>query len=575
MKKLFTYIRPYYLQICLQFFIKFTGTIMDLLIPWLLSYIIDYVVPQGNIKRVYMYGGLMIACAVVAIIFNIIANRMSISTSRKITKRLRHDLFEKISMLSCRQTDDFTLPSLISRLTSDTYYIHQMVDRMQRLGVRAPILLLGGIVVTLTLEPVLALILIGTLPLLAVFVFFVSKKGIRLYTDAQLAVDKLVRLIQENMAGIRVIKALSKTDYEKEKFDNVNQEVVSKDKKAGILMSSTHPVMHLLLNAGLTLVVVVGAFRVNAGLAKPGTIIAFLTYFTIILHALMMVTRLFVMYSKGAASARRVAQVLEAPEQMNLIESQNTPSDFHVEFRNVFFSYNKIKDNLCNINFTLKRGQTLGIIGATGSGKTTIINLLLRFYDVDSGEIIISGQNIKSIPKEILHTKFGVVFQNDFLFSDTIKENIDFGREICEDKIKAAAQFAQADFVMEKEGGLNHRLTVKGSNLSGGQKQRLLIARALAGDPEILLLDDSSSALDYITDAKLRKALRRDFKDTTTIVVAQRISSVMNCDKIIVLEDGVVTGYGTHEQLVNHCDAYREIYDTQMGEAVSGRKQHA
>lgn len=566
MKKILTYVNPYLPYIIFEFFIKFTGTIMDLFLPWFLSYIIDDVVPTKNVHSVYFYGGLMIICAAIAIIFNIIANRMSIKVSRDITKQIRHDLFEKISFLSSHQIDKFTIPSLISRLTSDTYNVHQMIDRIQRLGVRAPILLLGGIMVTLTLDPVLTLILIFILPLLALVVYFVSRKGVSLYTETQAATDKLVRKIQENMSGIRIIKALSKTEYEAEKFDEVNNDVVKKDQKASILISITNPIMNLLLNTGLTLVIIVGAYRVNSGLTQPGKIIAFLSYFAIILNALMMVTRLFVLYSKGAASANRISEVFDSPEEMTIAQPELKPSEYHIEFKNVYFSYNKVQNNLTSISFALKRSETLGIIGATGSGKSTIINLLLRFYDVDSGEILISGRDIKSIPSEILHTKFGVVFQNDFLFADTIRENIDFGRSIPDEKIEAATEYAQAGFIKEKDGGLDLKLTVKGANLSGGQKQRLLIARALAANPEILVLDDSSSALDYLTDAALRKALHQNFNNTTTIIIAQRVSSIMNSEKIMMLDEGNIIGFGSHEELLLTCESYREIYNAQMGD---------
>ncbi|MBE6011513.1 MAG: ABC transporter ATP-binding protein [Lachnospiraceae bacterium] len=568
MRKIMHYIYPYRFFICIQFIIKFIGTVTDLLLPWLLSYIIDDVVPLKDLKKVYLYGGLMVFFAIVTITFNIIANRMAIKTARNFTKALRHDLFEKVSYLSSHQADIFTNPSLISRLTSDTYNVHQMIDRMQRLGIRAPILLLGGIAITLTLEPVLTLILICILPLLAIIVVFLSRKGVKLYTAAQTALDSLVRKVQENMTGIRVIKALSKLEYEKERFDDINKEVVQNDQRAGTLMALTNPSMNLLLNIGLTAVVVVGAHRVNAGFTQPGKIIAFLSYFAIILNALMMVTRLFVMYSKGVASANRIALVLDAPEDMEVLPSENEAikSSYHIEFRNVSFSYNKTQNNLTNISFTLEKGQTLGIIGATGSGKSTVLNLLLRFYDTDAGEIFINGKDIRTIPYETLHTQFGVVFQNDFLFADTIRENIDFGRSLKDTGIKEAIDDAQAGFIYEKPGNFTYKLTVKGANLSGGQKQRILIARALAANPEILLLDDSTSALDYLTDAALRKALRENFSDTTTIIVAQRISSIMNADHIMMLEDGEIIGFGTHEELLDSCESYNEIYNTQMGE---------
>lgn len=548
MKTVLHYLRPRLGIMSVGLLIKFFGTVAELLLPWMLSVILDEAVPAGAL------GG------------NVIANRLACSTSRDVTRRLRHDLFARVMQLSCAQEDAFTTPSLISRLTSDTYNVHQMVDRMQRLGVRAPILLVGGIALTLSLEPVLTLVLIATLPLLGLVVWFVSTRGIRLYTRTQLALDALVRRAQESMAGIRVIHALSKGDYERARFDEANARAVNCDQRAGFLMNVTNPAMNLLLNAGLTVVIVLGAYRVNAGLAQPGSIIAFLSYFTIILNALMMVSRLFVMYSKGAASGRRIAEVLAAPADL---APQNIPpvqEDAFLRFDHVSFSYDKVKDTLSDVSFSLKRGQTLGIIGPTGSGKTTILWLLLRFYDPDSGAVRLNGRDVRSIPPEVLHSKFGVVFQNDFLYADEIGENIDFGRGISPEQTAAAARTAQADFIAQRKGGFSAQLAAKGANLSGGQKQRVLLARALAADPEILLLDDSSSALDYKTDAALRRALARDFADTTKIIVAQRVSSIQNADRILVLEDGRAAGLGTHSELLRSCESYREIAQVQMGE---------
>ncbi len=574
MRTVFQYLRPQYGRLALQLTIKFIGTITELFLPWMLSHILDDIVPQKDMVQVYIWGVFMMIAAAVALLGNVTANRMSTRISRRFTQKLRHDTYARVTYLSSRQTDSFTLPSLISRLTSDTYNVHQMVDRMQRLGVRAPILLLGGICVTFSLEPVLTLVLVATLPLLGVVVFTVSRKGIPLYVSVQEAVDSMVRKVQENMTGVRVIKALSKTDYEKGCFDEVNREVVRRDQHAGIIMATTNPVMSLLLNLGLTAVVVVGAFRVNAGVSQAGKIIAFLSYFTIVLNALLMVSRLFMIYSKGAASAKRIEEILQTPMEPIPGDPEPRTSQYHVEFKNVSFSYNKAKgktrDDLSDINFALKRGETLGIIGPTGSGKSTILSLLMRFYDVDFGEIRINGKRIEGIPDEELHTMFGVVFQNDFILADSIRENVDFGRGISDEDLLIAAKFAQADFIETKEGGLSHMLTAKGSNLSGGQKQRLLIARALAGKPEILVLDDCSSALDYKTDKALRSALRQNFRDTTTIIVAQRISSILHADHILVLDSGRVIGAGTHETLLETCPDYREIYDVQMGEIGVG-----
>lgn len=581
MKMIFSYLRPYVPRMILGLTIKFTGTIMDLLIPWILSYTIDDIVPLRNVKLIFIWGGIMFICAATAYITNVIANRMASKVARDAVEIIRHDLFEKISYMSCRQVDEFTIPSLESRLTNDTYHIHRMIGMMQRLGVRAPILLLGGIIVTLALEPVLSLTLILMLPFIILLVYLISKKGLPLFSESQRSIDKLVRTVRENIAGIRVIKALSKTAYEKERFHEVNHEVVKNETKAGITMTLTNPAMNLLLNLGLTLVIIVGAFRINAGLTKSGEIIAFLTYFTIILNAMLSITRMFEIYSKGSASADRIREVLDAPDDLVRVPENHVDNGYHITFEHVTFSYHKAKtpestadekkNTIEDISFALRRGETLGIIGATGSGKSTIIRLLLRLYDPDEGIIRISGDDIRSLPPGELHTKFGVVFQNDILFADTIASNIAFGRDVSAEQIEKAAACAQAkEFIDALPLRYDHMLAMKSSNLSGGQKQRLLIARALAADPEILILDDSSSALDYKTDSLLRKALSENFGDTTTIIVAQRISSIMHADRILVLEDGKMLGYGSHEQLLENCSVYREIFELQMGgEAVA------
>ncbi len=560
------YLGPYIGQMCGGMTVKFIGTIMDLLLPWCLAHIVDDVMPLRNIGLIVFWGILMAIFSVIALLGNVIANRMASKVARNTTERIRKDLFAKIMSLSCAQADSFTIPSLISRLTSDTYNVHGMVGMMQRLGIRAPILLLGGIVVTLTLEPVLALILIACLPLMVLVIVTVSRKGIPLYTNLQKGVDKLVQTVRENVTGIRVIKALSKTDYEKNRFDRVNKDVVAREKKAGLTMAVTNPTMNLFLNLGMTLIILVGAFRVNGGISQPGKIIAFMNYFTIILNAVLSINRMFVMASKGIASAGRIDEVLQTPEDLQPQLSDAKEEEAHVVFDHVSFSYLKKEDNLTDISFSLKRGETLGIIGETGSGKSTIVNLLMRLYQADEGSIRIGGRDVNSIPPEELHMKFGVVFQHDILYADTIAENISFGRNLPEDELKLAAADAQAEeFISSLPEGLEHMLTIKGSNLSGGQKQRLLIARALAGKPEILILDDSSSALDYKTDARLRAAIRAHFQGTTSIIIAQRVSSILHADHILVLEDGKEIGYGTHEELMKTCPTYQEISQSQMG----------
>lgn len=580
MRKILSYLKPYTLRMLAGLTIKFTGTIMDLLLPWILSHTIDDIVPLRDVTLIFIWGGAMLLCAAAAYITNVIANRMASRVARDVTQNIRHDLFEKIIRLSCRQVDEFTIPSLESRLTSDTYNLHHMIGMMQRLGIRAPILLLGGIIVTLGLEPVLSLILILTMPIMGLLIYFISKKGIPLFTQAQRSADKMVRTVRENITGIRVIKALSKTEYEKERFGNVNAEVMENESRANLTMALTNPLMNLILNLGLTLVIIAGAYRVNSGLTKPGEIIAFLTYFTIILNAMLSITRMFVIYSKGIASAERIRQVLDTGTDLSSRPADHVDNGFHIAFEHVTFSYHAAagtgssrepaKNSLEDISFALRHGETLGIIGATGSGKSTIIRLLLRLYDPTAGVIRISGDDIRSIPQDELHSKFGVVFQNDVLFADTIASNIAFGRDLSRKQLEDAASYAQASEFIDSLGDrYDHVLSTKSANLSGGQKQRLLIARALAAGPEILILDDSSSALDYKTDSLLRKALKENMKDTTTIIIAQRVSSIMHADHILVLEDGRALGYGTHRELLEKCGEYYEIFMSQMGgEAV-------
>lgn len=566
MREIFRYLKPHVPKMAGGFLFKFSGTLVELFIPMILSYIIDDVVPTGNISLVYWWGAAMLLCAVMALINNIVANRMASAVARETTRAIRHDLFSKISYLSSRQIDDFSIPSLESRLTTDTYNVNQVIGMMQRLGVRAPILLIGGIFVTMAMEPVLTLVMIAIMPFIGVMVWLVTRKGVPMYTYLQKGIDIMVRTVRENISGIRVIKALSRTEQEKGHFAQVNQEVVNRETKASITMSITNPMMNLFLNTGLTLVVVVGAFRVNSGVTKVGAIIAFLSYFTIILNAMLSITRLFVMYSRGSASASRICEVLYAREDLQLTDSPAVSEKAHIVFDDVSFSYQKKGDDVSHISFTLQKGETLGIIGGTGSGKSTIAALLMRLYERDSGSIRISGRPVEAIPPEELHTKFGVVFQNDVLFADTIASNIDFGRNLPEERIVQAARCAQAtEFIEALPDGFQHMLTPRGTNLSGGQKQRVLLARALAGYSEILILDDSSSALDYRTDAALRQALRENYRDVTTIVIAQRVSSILHADHILVLEDGKELGYGTHEELMETCPLYREISESQMG----------
>ena len=566
------YIRPYVGYILLTITIKTCGAILELMIPDLMETMLDVLVPAGDQPKIYLYGGLMLLCALGCLAMNVIGNGMSAVSSGKITRALRHDLFQKLQSLSARQMDNLTVSSAESRLTSDTYNVNQMLARCQRLGIRAPILLVGGVFMMLRMDAPLACILIALLPVISVVVYFVTKTSVPLYTQQQTILDKVVRTVQENITGIRVIKALSKTDYEKERFHTVNETYTAIDRKAGIITAITNPAASLTLNLGLTIVVVAGAYRVNSGACPSGVIVAFLQYFTMLLNAMLGITRIFVMASKGVASAKRVSQILAMPGDLTvlppeLVEEENPP---HIEFRNVRFSYTGIGTNLENLSFRLEHGQTLGILGPTGSGKSTIVNLLLRLHDPDQGCIRIDGQDIRTIPSGELRKKFGVVFQNDFVTEGTIADNLRFFRDVDDARLEMCAADAQADFIAEKEGNMAAPVMIRGNNLSGGQKQRLLIGRALAADPEILILDDASSALDYRTDANLRRALRQNYRNTTTVLVAQRVSSLRHADLILVLDDGCVIGAGTHQELLSTCAEYRHIAQAQMGDGKEG-----
>ena len=572
MKFIFRYLKPYYTAMLIGLGIKSFGTLIELALPYILQHILDVVVPyDGRVSMILLWGGGMVLCALLALLCNIKANRMASKVARDSAYAIRKDLFSRSLTLSGKQIDHFTIPSLETRITTDTYNIQQFVGRIQRLGVRAPLLLLGGLIVSLVMDFYLSLVMLAIMPVIFIVVYFVSRYGARLYTNVQKAVDGMIRVVREDSRGIRVIKALSRVEKERNRYDDVNDELVKAEKKASLTMGFVNPVMSLLMNLGITFVVVLGASRVMGGETEPGTIVAFTQYFTMISNATLSVTRIFMMSTKSMASAERVRQVVDAPEDPVLYpETEFPPVEEapHVVFDKVSFSYENSKNALQNVSFSLPKGGTLGVIGATGSGKTTLTSLLMRVYDVESGAVRIGGRDVRTIPQGELKRKFGVAMQNDFLYADTIYENIRFGRELTTEQIETAARMACAhEFISAMEEGYRSVLAPKGANLSGGQKQRLLIARALAGEPEILILDDSFSALDYKTDAALRANLKTCASESTSILVAQRVSSVMHADLILVLEEGEIIGRGTHEELLETCSVYQEIHRSQMGGA--------
>lgn len=577
MKFILSYLKKYISVMVIGTVIKVAGSMGELMIPYVLEHMIDNVVPGKQVQEVLIWGGVMITLTILVRQLNITANRMAVRVSKDSNYDIRRDLFRKSLNLSGRQVDEIGLPSLTSRMTSDSYNLQNFIRAVQTMGIRAPILLIGGIIVTLVMDKRLALILCIMAPFMIAIMVFISMKGIPFYEKVQARVDDIVRIMRENITGIRVVKALSKEKYEKERYGKANSDMAKQDMKAGIVMALPVPLVTMLLNVGLTLVVFLGAHLVNDGVTKPGVILAFLTYFNMVMMGTMGLSRVFTMMSKANASADRIQAVIDMEEELTPIpeeEAARTDREGYIVFDHVTFHYGNDdpmaghdrQNCLTDIDFTMQKGGSLGIIGATGSGKTTIANLLMRFYDANEGHVFVDGKDVRTYEKDALHRMFGVVFQNDVIFADTLRENMAFGRTVDENRLWAAAEDARAkDFLEQYEEGLDHEAVIHGANLSGGQKQRVLIARALAAKPEILILDDSSSALDYKTDADLRRAIRENYGDTTTIIVAQRISSIMGLDDIIVLEEGQIIGHGTHGQLMENCKLYQDIYNTQMG----------
>ncbi len=582
MKLIFRYMGRYWRLVVLAMITKLLATVTELLLPYILEHIIDVVVPKEEIAEVIFWGVLMFLTAILCRTLNVKANRLAVTNAHRVSFDVRQDLFHKTVNLSGAQFDAFGLPSIISRMTSDSYNVQSAAQQLQSMCVRAPMMLLGGVMVSVVMDVHLALIMLVMLPLLIAIILGVSAKGLPLYAKVQKKLDAVVRVMRENITGIRVVKALSKADYENRRFDGVNEEMTKSDISAATVMAFPGPFMQLCLNVGLALVVVIGARRVNNGLMKPGVILAFLTYFNMVTMGVMGLSRIFMTMSKASASAGRIDEVISADTGLHVLspeEAESPSGGGFIRFEDVCFNYGEGGADtsgfagesrelaLDHISFTLERGESLGIIGPTGCGKTTIINLLMRFYDATSGGVFLDGRDVRTYGKDELRRRFGAVFQNDMIFKDTLLENIRFGRDVPLEDVEAAVRDAQAyEFVSALPEGLEHQAAIKGANLSGGQKQRIFVARALAANPEILILDDSSSALDYKTDAAMRRAIGERHNGSTTIMIAQRVSSVMGMTRILVLDNGKCIGYGTHEELLKSCPTYRETFKIQMGE---------
>lgn len=565
MKTILGYLRPHAPRVAAGVTVKFTAAVLELLLPLLLAHIIDDCVPARDLPGVFRAGGLMLLMAFGAAFCNITANRMAAWVSMDMTRQLRRDLYRRTLYLSQAQLDRFSVSSIVSRLTNDTYNVHQMFDKIQRGGIRAPMLVLGGLALTFFQAPPLALVQLAVCSATFFAIWLVTRRGIPRYTRAQEAVDTVVRILRENASGVRVIKALACQGRERDRFAAASRASKEAEESAGRMMAAANPLSDFLLNLGLVLVVLTGAALVNRGRMASGQIVAFLSYFTLIQTATLGLAKLFVRFSKGVASARRIEEVLLAPEDQ-LVRALREEGGPELGMEDVSFSYLGVEKDLDGASFSLNKGETLGILGPTGSGKTTLVSLLLRLYDAAGGVVWVGGRDVTSLDREALRGRFGVVFQNEALLNDSVYENISFLRGLPREDVIAAAKTAQAwEFIEALPEGLDARLDIRGANLSGGQKQRLLIARALAARPGILILDSADSALDYRTAAALHAAVRRDFPGVTLVVISERVASLRGADRILVLEEGVISAQGTHQELLETCGRYRRMAELQMG----------
>ncbi|MBE6588732.1 MAG: ABC transporter ATP-binding protein [Ruminococcaceae bacterium] len=572
----------------------------DLCLPFLMSYIVDFGILEGGLvdiretggiawaimhflygedftqfQIVLTFGVLMLCITLIGGFFGTFCAYTSARAAQSFGHDLRRDAYRRVMSLSLEQTDSFTTGSLVTRMTNDVTMIVEFVEMITRHFVRAPVFFVGGTVMLLMLNVNFGVILLCALPVLAVTIFLVLRRAIPMYSVIQKKLDNVNSVVQENVSGARVVKAYVCEDFENERFDRANDELCSVNYRVLKLMAIVTPVLHVVQNGAVIALLYIGAIDLNAGIGgmSTGTVMAGVTYVTQVVNSIMMATMMFQSISRAMASAKRVREVLHTEPVIVGGSETGRGSDVIVRMKNVSFRYPETKsDVLHDINLEVRRGETLAIIGATGCGKTSLVNLIPRFYDATEGEVEIDGVSIRSYDLRALRHKMGYVLQKSELFSDTVANNIRWGDPTASDEdIREAARIAQADdFIMSFREGYDSFVAEKGASLSGGQKQRLSIARALTRKPELLIMDDSTSALDLATEARLRAALREHLKETTVILIAQRIASVRHADRIAVIEGGTIIDCAPHDELLMRCETYREIYNSQMKESVRG-----
>ena len=576
MRKLVKYLKNYKLNLTLGPLAKLTEAIFELIVPLVMSDIIDNGIDgDGGLEYVLSHGAIMVALGVLGLACALTCQYLAAKCSQGFGTELRNDLFRHINTLSFKELDKFGTPSIVNRLSSDVNQLQYMVAMLIRLVIRAPFLVIGAAVMAMMINLKLSLIFIAAAPLIAVVLYFIMSRSIPLYKNVQQKLDKVAQITRENLSGVRVVRAFSEQEYEKDRFDKSADELTRGAIVVGRISALLNPATFVIINAAIIAILWFGGGLVNTGEMTQGEVFAFVNYMTQISLALVVVAQLVVTVTKAIASGTRVVELLDATP--SITDEGNTEVDTSVDapavkFDHVSFGYNEGKYTLTDLTLTVPRGASVGVIGGTGSGKSTLVNLLARFYDVSEGSVELFGTDVKKYPLKQLRRTVAYVPQNTMLFSGTIRSNLLMGgRDADDETLWKCLETAQAaSFVREKEKGLDSVVMQGGKNFSGGQRQRLAVARALAAHSDILVLDDSSSALDFATDLNMRTAINATRGDTTLFLVSQRATSLKDCDVIVVLDGGLVAGIGKHDDLLKTCDVYREIY---LSQTDGGAKQ--
>ena len=571
MFKLFRFLKPFALAGIVTVILVAAQAGTELFLPTLLADIIDKGVANGDIAYILRVGGLMLAVTLGGMACAVVAALLSAQVGMGFGRDLRRQVFTRVEGFSLHEFDLIGTPSLITRTTNDITQVQMFTMIVMRMLIMAPIMAIGGVIMALQRDAKLTWVLAVVIPILAVVISLIAGRAMPLFRAIQSKIDRINLVLREGLTGVRVVRAFNRIEHEKQRFDAANIDLTATSIKVNKIMALMFPLMMLIMNFTTVAIIWFGAKRINLGEMQVGSLMAFIQYAMQILFSLLMVSFLFIMLPRAAASAGRINQVLDVTPGINDAKTTRKADEEqgYVEFKDVTFAYPGAEEPaIRNVSFSAKPGETTAIIGGTGSGKSTLVNLIPRFYDVASGSILVDGVDIRQIEQEKLRAKLGFVSQKAVLFNDTIANNIRFGREDATDEeVARAAETAQAqEFILAMPEGFESVVAQGGTNVSGGQKQRIAIARALVRKPEIYIFDDTFSALDFATDARLRAALKKETAEATVIIVAQRVNTVMDADRIIVLDDGEVVGMGTHKELIRTCEVYREIVSSQLSE---------